>query len=270
MSEMINLWLYAKSPNTRAAYERDVHSFMAFTEGRNIQAWTVNDLQAFGDALTQQGMKPNTVNRKMLSVKSLLTYAHKLGLIRANAGAAVPVSTIKNELAQRILTEDQVMGMIYQTTKPLHRAWLKMLYATGCRVSELINLKWCDAVDRGELVQLTISGKGGKTRQILIKSPLWAEVQTATGVRGDFVFSTANGKPWDRKRVDNLIKSAGERIGLKGVSAHWFRHSNASHSLDRGCPIHTVQNSLGHSSIETTQRYLHARPEDSAGLYLAI
>jgi integrase/recombinase XerD len=269
-TDMITLWLYGKSENTAKAYRRDLNDFLAFVGGRGEESWTVNDIQAFGTALKANGLKPASVNRKLLAVKSLLSYGQKLGLLRANAGAAVPVERLRNNQADRIISESDVMAMIYSTSNPVERCILKMLYATGCRSSELRNLKWSDATERDGAVQLTIFGKGNKTRQILIKSALWSEVEIATGRSGEFVFSTKTGKPWDASRLDKLVKRAGERVGLTDVSAHWFRHSHASHSLDHGCPIHTVQASLGHSSIETTQRYLHSRPEDGSGLHLAV
>lgn len=270
VTEVINLWLYNKSENTKAAYRRDLDSFVAFVEGKEIERWTVNDIQNFATALGAMGLAQSTVNRKVLAVKSLLTYTQKLGLIQANAGAVVTVAKTKNTVNERILTESQVQEMIYTTTNPTERAIIKLLYATGCRVSELINLRWKDATVRGDLVQLTIMGKGDKTRFVLVRGSLWAEVQTATGGGGEFVFSTKSGKPYDRPRMHRIIKAAGDRVGISDVSAHWFRHSHASHSLDKGSPIHTVQATLGHSSIETTQRYLHARPDDSSGLYLAV
>lgn len=269
-TDMINLWLYGKSKNTAAAYRRDVDSFLAFNGGKSPEQWTVNDIQNFANALGEQGLKQSSVNRKVNAIKSLLTYSHRLGLVKANAGAAVPTKRTQDSPAERILSEDQVMSMIYGTQHPTERAIIKMLYATGFRVSELCSLRWDDATVRGDAVQLTIIGKGGKQRHIMIKSALWAEVQTATGMMGEYVFSTRSGKQFDRQRVNKIVSQAGDRVGLSKVSPHWFRHSHASHSLDRGCPIHTVQASLGHSSIETTQRYLHARPEDSSGLHLAF
>lgn len=268
--QMISLWLYGKSDNSTKAYRRDVNEMIAFVGGRGVEQWTVNDIQAFGSALKTRGLKPSSVNRKILAVKSLLTYGQKLGLLRANPGAAVPVERLRNNQADHIISESDVMSMIYTTTNPVERAILKLLYATGCRSEELRNLKWSDATERDGVVQLTIFGKGGKTRQILVKASLWSEVQVATGRSGDYVFATKTGKPWDASRLVKLVKKAGERVGLSGVSPHWFRHSHASHSLDHGCPIHTVQASLGHSSIETTQRYLHARPDDGSGLHLAV
>ena len=270
-TEVINLWLFGKSQNTQDAYRRDVNSFIAFVEGKEINRWTVNDIQGFSNALGEMGLAQSTVNRKILAVKSLLSYTQKLGLSQLNAGAAVTVTKTKNTVNERILTESQVQEMVYSTTHPVERAILKLLYATGYRVSELCGLKWSDVTERENgVVQLTIYGKGDKTRFILIKAALFAEVQMATGCAGDYLFSTKNGKPFDRARIHRIIKKAGERVGIAGVSAHWFRHSHASHSLDRGCAIHTVQASLGHSSIETTQRYLHARPDDGSGMHLAI
>ncbi|MBI1249344.1 tyrosine-type recombinase/integrase, partial [bacterium] len=73
----------------------------------------------------------------------------------------------------------------------------------------------------------------------------------------------------DESAIWRIVKKASERAGIdKDVSCHWFRHAHASHALDRGCPIHLVQATLGHASISTTGRYLHARPTDSSGNYL--
>jgi integrase/recombinase XerD len=73
----------------------------------------------------------------------------------------------------------------------------------------------------------------------------------------------------DESQVWRIVTTAAERAGIsKDVSCHWFRHAHASHALDRGCPIHLVQATLGHSSVATTGKYLHARPTDSSGNYL--
>ena len=73
------------------------------------------------------------------------------------------------------------------------------------------------------------------------------------------------------ERVRRIVKAAAERAGLSvEVSAHWLRHAHASHSLGRGAPIHLVQQTLGHASVATTGRYLHARPTDSSARYLGV
>jgi integrase/recombinase XerD len=85
------------------------------------------------------------------------------------------------------------------------------------------------------------------------------------------VFRSAKGGALDPSQVHRIVKAAAARAGLPAaVSAHWLRHAHASHALDRGAPIHLVQATLGHSSVATTGRYLHARPNDSSSRYLAV
>ena len=67
-----------------------------------------------------------------------------------------------------------------------------------------------------------------------------------------------------------IVRTAGERAGLVGLSPHWFRHADTSHALERGAPIHLVAQTLGHASVKTTSTYLHARPDDSSALYLGV
>jgi integrase/recombinase XerD len=80
-----------------------------------------------------------------------------------------------------------------------------------------------------------------------------------------------SGQHLDRTQVYRIVSAAAIRAGIQGkVSPHWLRHAHASHSLDRGAPIHLVQQTLGHASVATTSKYLHARPSDSSALYLPM
>lgn len=268
--QMLSLWLYGKSPHTQKAYRRDVHEFMVWLGGAQPQTWTANDIQEFSQALQANGLKQSSINRKILAIKSLLTFLKKIGVTQLNAGAVIPIQRLKNEVAQRILTESQVLELIYRA-KPLDRVIIKLLYSTGMRSEELRGLRWTDATPQQDgSILLTVHGKGRKTRYILIRASLWLEVEAAAGRSCDFVFSTKNGKMWDASRLHKLVKRAGQAVGLEGISPHWLRHAHASHALDRGCPLHVLQKTMGHSSISTTERYLHVRPTDSSGLYLAI
>ena len=83
------------------------------------------------------------------------------------------------------------------------------------------------------------------------------------------VFRSRTGKALDRSRVLRIVQEAAKRAGVDGdVSPHWLRHAHATHSLERGAPIHLVQATLGHASIATTSRYLHARPSQSSAQFL--
>ena len=84
------------------------------------------------------------------------------------------------------------------------------------------------------------------------------------------VFTSRKGGSLDTRQVHRIVRAAGERVGVEGVSPHWLRHAHASHALERGAPIHLVQATLGHASVATTGVYLHARPTESSGRYLAV
>ena len=84
------------------------------------------------------------------------------------------------------------------------------------------------------------------------------------------VFTSRKGGSLDTRQVHRIVRAAGERVGVEGVSPHRLRHAHASHALERGAPIHLVQATLGHASVATTGVYLHARPTESSGRYLAV
>jgi len=135
-------------------------------------------------------------------------------------------------------------------------------------------LKWRDLQERGDAGQVTVFGKGERTRAIVLSAETWRELQAIRGDAGenDPVFPSRKGHGHlDRSQVLRIVKKAAARAGLKGkVSPHWFRHAHASHALDRGAPIHLVQSTLGHSSVATTGRYLHAKPTESSSRYLTV
>ena len=120
---------------------------------------------------------------------------------------------------------------------------------------------------------MTVFGKGDKTRAVLLPASLWNELQELRCGAGDDdpVFrSRLKGHELDQSQILRIVRAASLRAGTeKKVSPHWLRHAHASHSLDRGAPIHLVQATLGHASVATTGRYLHARPTESSGKYLA-
>ncbi|WP_290881526.1 tyrosine-type recombinase/integrase [Fischerella sp.] len=205
------------------------------------------------------------------AIKSLFSFAKQLGVISSNLGILVKSPTAKNRLAERILTEDEVQLVINNTTNGRDRAIIRLLYFAGLRVSELCALKWRDLKARGDGGQITVFGKGEKTRTVLVGAGIWREIQELKGYasKDDPVFVSAKGGHLCRSMVFHIVKNAAKRAGLEGnVSPHWLRHSHASHSLDRGAPIHLLQKTLGHSSVAITEMYLHARPTDSSGLYL--
>jgi integrase/recombinase XerD len=269
--QLITLWLHGRPASTRDAYARDVRRFLAFV-GKPLRAVTLGDVQAFADSLNEKA--PATRARILSSVKSLFAFGHRLGYVPFDVGRPLRLPTRKSTLAERIMTEADTHRVIALEPNRRNRVLLRLLYASGVRVSELCGLKWRDLQERGDAGQVTVFGKGGKTRTILLSAATWRELLALRGDAGldEPVFpSRKRGGHLDRSQVLRIVQAAAKRAGLAAnVSPHWMRHAHASHALDRGAPIHLVQATLGHSSVATTGRYLHARPTESSSKYLAV
>ncbi len=268
--QLVALWIHGRSPRTQDAYRADAARFLA-SVGKPLPAVTLADVQRFADSLG--ALAPASQARVLSSVKSLYSFAHRLGYVAFNVGAALRLPKLRDSLGERIVSESAVQRMLALEDDPRNHALLRVMYAAGLRVSEVVGLRWRDLVDRGQAGQLTVFGKGGKTRVVLLSADTWREVVALKGeaTHNDPVFRSQRGGHLDRTQAWRIVKAAAERAGINGeLSPHWLRHAHASHALDRGAPISLVQATLGHVSVATTGRYLHARPEDSSARYLSV
>lgn len=269
-AQIITMWLHGRKPHTQRAYSADVQRLF-ITTGKPLAEMTLADLQSFVDALDH--LSPNSRKRIINSVKSLFTFAHKLGYLRFNVGAALKAPKPKDELAERILTEQEVMEMIAHTKRQRDKLLLRLLYASAGRVSEICALCWKDVQPNGDGGQVTLYGKGDKTRVVKVSKGTWQVLQSQ---RNDAaaeapVFISQKGGHLDPSQVRRIVLAAAKRVGIKGnVSPHWLRHSHASHALDRGATVVLVRDTLGHSSLAITSRYTHAKPNESSALHLAV
>jgi len=270
--QVIHMWLAGQSLKTQKAYEADARVFLSFC-GKTIKAVTVGDIQAFGKKNDAEGQATATQARKLSSVKSLLSFGHRIGFLTYNAGAVVKLPSVKNTLAERIIDEAAIQKLMVVNDAGRNGAIIRLIYGAGLRISEACSLKWRDLMPRNETGQATIYGKGGKTRVVILPLSVWLALsELKKNARPDDpVFRSRKGGHLDPVQVHRIIKAAAKRAGLPdSFSAHWLRHAHASHSIDRGAPIHLVQATLGHSSVATTGRYLHAKPTDSSGNYIII
>jgi integrase/recombinase XerD len=272
--QLLGLWLHGRSPNTQAAYRADIERLRS-RASKPFRSLTLADLQQFADSLAD--LAPSSRYRTLAAVKSLLAFAHRIGYLPFDVGRALRLPPVRNRLAERILPEDDLHRILSLEPDPRNRALLTLLYATGIRVSELSQLSWRDLQPNGDAGQITVFGKGGLTRSIQVPASAWRLVASLRPpkVRSDDpVFRSRKGNAgyWLRSAaVLRIVRKAAARAGIEApVSPHWFRHAHASHALDRGAPIHLVQATLGHASITTTGRYLHARPNESSGRYLPL
>ena len=292
-AELLALWLHGRSSHTQRAYQRAVGRFLSSIR-RPLPGVTLGELQAFAAALEAEGLAPASRRLILAAVKSLLSFGQRVGYLRFDVGAAVKLPPVKDALAERILDREAVLRLLDREPDARSRALLRLLYAGGLRVSEACTLRWRDLRPREDAGQVTIYGKGGKTRVVLLSPATWRVLLAlpgATAVTGESddaadqagatdrdapVFpSRRSGGPLDQPQAWRLIQAAAARVGLPygkgGVSPHWLRHAHATHALEHGhAPIHLVQATLGHASVATTSKYLHARPTDSSSRYLAL
>jgi site-specific recombinase XerD len=289
-AELLALWLHGRAGHTQRAYQRAVGRFLHSVR-RPLPAVTLGDLQAFAAELEHEGLAPASRRLTLAAVKSLLAFGQRVGYLRFDVGAAVKLPPVKDALAERILDREAVLRLIDREPDARNRALLRLLYAGGLRVSEACALRWRDLQPREDAGQVTVYGKGGKTRVVLLSPATWRvllalpgaqavaggeEADAGPGERDAPVFpSRRSGGPLDQPQAWRLIQAAAARVGLPvgkgGVSPHWLRHAHATHALEHGhAPIHLVQATLGHASVATTSKYLHARPTDSSARYLGV
>lgn len=166
-----------------------------------------------------------------------------------------------------VLTKDEVKTLFDATKNKRDKLILELLYSTGLRVSELCSIK-CDSLDYDEKTAKVVSGKGNKDR-IVILSDKWIEEYNKYRQKynrkhnSEYVFAKLNGKPLSVDTIQRIVKESARVAGIKKhISPHSLRHSFATHMLEAGENLRTIQTLLGHASIATTQIYTKVSTED--------
>ncbi|MCC0179681.1 tyrosine-type recombinase/integrase [Waterburya agarophytonicola K14] len=208
----------------------------------------------------------------VLVIKSLFSFAVQTGYLTLNVGSFLKTPKAKENLADRILDVSQVQGLIkYGVKNDRDRLMLLLMYGCGLRVSEVVGLTWNDFKKHGDGGKVTVFGKGSKTRVVIIPDWLWVRVKEFEKYHrvNQYVFISRNHNKMNRSVVHTMIKRACKRSGIdERASAHWLRHSHASHSLEAGCNLRLLQQSLGHASVTTTERYLHISPDAGSSQFI--
>jgi integrase/recombinase XerD len=258
------------SSNTVLSYSRDVQKLYQFFQKEKL-SWLKageEDLVRFIHHQSRAGLSPRSMARVISSMKSFYRFLVLDGIFKKNP--AVNLSSPKTWLAlPKFLTVKQVETLLKQPDEEsVHgirdKAMLELLYATGLRASELITLKTNDLnLEDGFLLCL---GKGGKERLVPVGgSAVKAIRQYLDDARlkllkrpSEFLFVTQRGGAFTRQGFWKLLKGYAQKAGLDPkISPHILRHSFATHLLERGADLRSVQLMLGHSQITTTQVYTH-------------
>jgi len=187
-----------------------------------------------------------------------LSFAHQQGYISHNYGAALKAPQAHQAAHTKVASRGDVNAIMEVAEhRPMDEAMIKVLYYTGCRVSELCGIKWQDIEGGAEGAYLHIIGKGNKKRVVPLHQKAIQAIQALDRI-SDHVFSTSKGNPLHRSQVNRSIKRICKEAGVdRPISPHWFRHSNATHSIENGAAITTMQKRLGHSDPKTTMIYVH-------------
>jgi integrase/recombinase XerD len=262
--QLVDLWLSGRPESTQGVYRPVVVEFLTFI-GKGLQDAQVADLVRFAEAIPGSEA---TRYRKVSTIKSLFSYAHRTGYCLFNIGLPVQCPRPVNKLHQKILEPSDIQGVVRGARTGRDRILTRFLYVSGARISEACGLRFTDL--RGNRV--SFFGKGRKTRTVMIPDAVVAELQSLRR-KGDtdqsFIFKSFTGKQLLPRNARQVIRKAADEAMLE-MSPHWLRHSHASHALDNGAPIHLVQQGLGHENVSTTSLYLHARPNDGASRFLEI
>lgn len=260
------------SPNTLAAYGTDLRQFfewLAVRGGRSVAAVDLKLLAAYLEHLRDRNLAVTTIARRLVSLKMFFRYLVLDGVLPQSSVDLLSSPKLWQYLPT-VLSPETVDRLLAapctEDSYPLRdRALLAVLYATGCRASEVANLRVQDIRLKENYCRCV--GKGNKERIVglnpvavgALEAYLTHERPRLVGARdSDALFVTRSGRVFSRVVVWLLVKKYAARVGIaKKVSPHTLRHSFATHMLAGGAEIRALQELLGHASIRTTQVYTH-------------
>ena len=273
-AHLVQLWLAQRPESTARVYGPVADAFLALVGGSIRELDAATAIQ-WAESLEGQ---PATRNRKIVTVKSLLTFAWRTGYTLFNIGRVLRCIPVPSKVHERILEEPEMKALFAAASPGRDRTFLRLMYCTGARVGELCKLRWVDLAQPG---RMSVLGKGSKVRTLVVPAHILAEVlalRPGGATLHDPVF-TSKRSPGDALGVRDAreivyrTRRRAEQAGLaqdRRVSPHWLRHSHATHALDHGAPIHVLQQSLGHANVSTTSVYLHVRQNQGSASYLKV
>ena len=267
------------SANTLIAYRHDLDKLANYSNsiGKALAALEREDLIQFIQHLHQSGLEAKSIARAMVTIRSFFKYLILDGFLKRDPSANLESPKSWQSLPKFLLPDevDRLLAApdVATETGLRDKAMLEVLYATGLRVSELVNLKVEDLnLDLGYLITL---GKGSKERTVPLGQSAIGWVRKYLTVRprllgkktSSLMFITAKGGVLTRQAFWKLIVEYGNQAKIGHITPHLLRHSFATHLLENGADLRSVQMMLGHSDISTTQIYTHITNERLKQIY---
>ncbi|WP_145342040.1 site-specific tyrosine recombinase XerD [Rosistilla ulvae] len=257
--------------NSIKAYSRDLKRFLDWLEDRSIPRLKIAELSQYVSWLCQRSLAPASVARHVVALRTFYKYLQLEGVVLDNPAELLTTQKMWQRMPG-VLSPAQVDGLLAAPRRSdsywqRDRALLEVLYATGCRASEVCGLR----LQNVNLKQkhLKCEGKGGKQRMVplglrsiesiqLYIDQLRVRLVALAAATPEHLFLSRSGQALDRVQVWRLVKRYAQRAGISDdISPHSLRHSFATHLLAGGAGLRQVQEMLGHANIQTTQIYTH-------------
>jgi tyrosine recombinase XerC len=261
------------SPHTILNYKIDLEEFFDFLGSIKFNDVDYPALRRYLAQIRQKNLKPRTVARKLSCLRSFFKYMQREGIVDKNPAVLLVTPKLDKPLPH-FLTEEEAVRLIESpNTDKLaelrDRAIFETLYSTGIRVSELVGMN-VESVDGiGNVIR--VMGKGRKERIVPIGEKAVDAIHRyceSRKIRTSALFLNKSGKRLTDRSVRNIINKYIQReSGKQHVSPHMFRHSFATHLLNHGADLRSVQELLGHVNLSTTQIYTHLTTEKLKNVY---
>lgn len=267
------------SPHTRQAYERDLAEFNLFAQEHSIKCWSdvrAQHIRAFIAVLNRDSQNPQTIQRKLSTLRSFYRYLMREGSVRQNPAEGIKAPK-KGKKLPRVIDVDQMQALLSINPQDdimfRDAAMLELFYGCGLRLSELANLDVSD-IDFAQS-QIRITGKGSKTRivpmgkQAIHALQQWLKIRSEWAINNQkALFLSKRGQRISNRSIQSRLSHWGAKLGLgTNLHPHRLRHSFASHLLESSGDIRAVQELLGHSQLSTTQIYTHLDFQHLAQVY---
>jgi tyrosine recombinase XerC len=264
------------SSHTILNYKLDLQDFATFLGNTDLEKVDYLCLRKYLAVLKEKNLKSQTVNRRLSALRSFFKFLVREGHLKTNPCLALSSPKLKKHLPN-FLTEEEVSKLIesaFAKNKDdsmglRDRAILETFYSTGMRISEVSSLSLDDIDFIGGIIK--VMGKGKKERIVPIGDAASLAIKEYLERRkkqNEAVFLNKNGRRITARGIRDVVSKYIQRASLKqGVSAHTLRHSFATHLLNRGADLRTVQELLGHANLSTTQIYTHLTTDRLKSVY---
>lgn len=267
------------SPHTLSNYQRDLEKLQDYCNDTTLTEWHTlrdNHIRAFIARLRRNNLSPRSIQRTLSTVRTFYNYLQRQGLARINPANDVSAPKQQRKLPGLLDVDQTAQLLNINSDDPLElrdQAMMELIYSSGLRLSELVNLDLSDIDLKDQTVR--VIGKGNKERVVpvgryaVVALQAWLEIRNTIVVESEnAIFISNRGRRISQRMVQLRMKEWAIKQGVNGnLHPHMLRHSFASHLLESSGDLRAVQELLGHADISTTQIYTHVDFQHLAAVY---